>query len=299
MAVPTPLTTTFTPPSACFTGLYLDPYENPPYAEAWVGKLGPGTQCIPNGPNPTLSSYFSPGIYCPSGYTVACSTEENIGSITQTQATCCPSISVLNGISAEPFSCQTQSDMPWYKTYGCTMNFGSQVDDKALTYTYTADSSTVLTTLTANSTWGVNAYSVQLAWQASDLLTTTTSAGRSGSSNGSGASGPGVVTVTATSTSTAGQDGKESASGGLSTTTTKIAIGVVIPVVILSAIALGTFLLMKRRKKHVAQAKIHGHGAPDYNGGADGPVDKYQKHEMSAESASLPRIHELDSARNH
>lgn len=56
------LTTTFTPPNTC-TGAYYS---------GGVFLLGEGAACKPSGFNDLSTQYFSPGLYCPSGYYTAC-----------------------------------------------------------------------------------------------------------------------------------------------------------------------------------------------------------------------------------
>lgn len=67
MAVPTPLTTIFTPPSSCLSTIY--------YSGGGQYQLGCSTECIPSGHNPTLSSSFSSGLCRAESYTVACTSE--------------------------------------------------------------------------------------------------------------------------------------------------------------------------------------------------------------------------------
>ena len=84
MSIPA-LTTIFTPSSSCLSDLYF--YQPP---NAYYINLGPPStpDCLPSGW--ALSGHYSPGI-CPSGYIVACSSLNSLGSLTETVATCCPS----------------------------------------------------------------------------------------------------------------------------------------------------------------------------------------------------------------
>lgn len=81
------LTTTFTPSPRCLSDIYV-------YAisagrpDATLGPLGT-SGCLPESWRPDPTARFSPGV-CPSGYTVACSTAETIGDLSETTATCCP-----------------------------------------------------------------------------------------------------------------------------------------------------------------------------------------------------------------
>lgn len=89
-AVPA-LTTTFTPAASCLTDLYLYSVVSGGYL--WdYRQLGPSptaSECFPSKFSATPSAYFSPGI-CPTYYSIACSTVVNIGTVTETRATCCP-----------------------------------------------------------------------------------------------------------------------------------------------------------------------------------------------------------------
>ena len=99
---PSALTTAFQPPSSCLTDVLLYSWTSGKIAEpiASVDWVAPGqyagflyfglpgfSECLPTGW--ATSSYYSPGI-CPGGYTVACSSLNSIGTITETVATCCP-----------------------------------------------------------------------------------------------------------------------------------------------------------------------------------------------------------------
>lgn len=95
------LTTVFTPPSNCFTDVSL--LSGYGYPTSYSVGLGPGNEfsdcspcwlglaststCFPSGWS--LSATFSPGI-CPSGYSIACSSINSIGTLAETVATCCP-----------------------------------------------------------------------------------------------------------------------------------------------------------------------------------------------------------------
>lgn len=92
------LTTIFTSSSSCLNEYYLGN----------IITLGPSSKsdCLPSGWN-SLPQHFSPG-RCPSGHDTACSTLASIGSLTEMQATCCPS----------GYSCQTENIPTWLTTWG-------------------------------------------------------------------------------------------------------------------------------------------------------------------------------------
>src|ERR1700722_3272522 len=149
-----PLTTTFTPSPSCLSDYY------------WIGSfisLGPPstTACLPSGWQLT-SQHFSPG-QCPSGYVIACSTSIALGSLTETQATCCPS----------SYSCQTGDNWPWFSTEPCARSFDAFPIASTLSITtmvngVTTVSNSVLTY------GGVNAYGISIRWQSTDFAITVT-----------------------------------------------------------------------------------------------------------------------------
>ncbi|KAH6649168.1 hypothetical protein BKA67DRAFT_382755 [Truncatella angustata] len=255
MAIPTPLTTVFTPPSECLSTIF--------WSSGGQYQLGYSTECIPSGPAPSLSSYFSPGLYCPESYTVACTDLVILGATsTETQAVCCPRLDgIASGRFADAsFRCNTDRAMPWYSSLGCTMNFGTAATEGPITVLYTRSSTTYTTTYSAATTDGLNAYSVKIAWRASDLTQSSTgSATASESSIGSASNLPDATADSASVTSSSATSGSSTtppsgaagsaADGGLSTSA-KIAIGITIPVAIIALIIVG--LLVIRRKKRAA-----------------------------------------------
>lgn len=50
----------------------------------------PTKDCFPSNYNPAPDAYYSPGV-CPVGFTVACSSINAIGTVSETIQTCCPS----------------------------------------------------------------------------------------------------------------------------------------------------------------------------------------------------------------
>lgn len=149
-----PLTTTFTPSPSCLSDYY------------WIGSfisLGPPstTACLPSGWQLT-SQHFSPG-QCPSGYVIACSTSIALGSLTETQATCCPS----------SYSCQTGDNWPWFSTEPCARSFDAFPTASTLSITTMVDGVTAVShsVLTHG---GVNAYGISIRWQSTDFAITVT-----------------------------------------------------------------------------------------------------------------------------
>ena len=149
-----PLTTTFTPSPSCLSDYY------------WIGSfisLGPPstTACLPSGWQLT-SQHFSPG-QCPSGYVIACSTSIALGSLTETQATCCPS----------SYSCQTGDNWPWFSTEPCARSFDAFPIASTLSITTMVNG--VATVSNSVLTYGgVNAYGISIRWQSTDFAITVT-----------------------------------------------------------------------------------------------------------------------------
>jgi hypothetical protein len=150
------LTTTFTPSASCFSEYYIisgDP--------AFLSFGPPSTSdCLPSGWTVT-SQYFSPGI-CPSGYSIACSTTINIGSVTETRATCCPS----------QYSCQTEDADFWtqYATEPCSKP-GPSYTPSTVDATQVENSTTIISPYTFGG--GANAYGISIRFQASDFSTSS------------------------------------------------------------------------------------------------------------------------------
>lgn len=239
-----PLTTIFTPPADCLNTItYLAPQN--------FLVLGANSTCVPPGAGPLDDDQiFSPAWNCPSGWTVVQSTVITVGnSITETVATCCPLISQLSLPYGSDMVLQTQ-----YYDYPCQASYslpsGSSVTDviSNSTQTYTSAMS-----FNANYT-AFQATSVQIAWQASDLLPKSSSSSTTASATSSAS----------TSASSSAAASSNSGSGGLSTTA-KIIIGVVVPVVVIAAlILLGIFILRRRKSKqrsttHEIQQEITQH----------------------------------------
>ncbi|KAJ6021536.1 hypothetical protein N7540_007040 [Penicillium herquei] len=142
-----PLTTTFTPSSGCVTS-QMSTLVYYGTSEAEFGSLlsyhWDTSSCFPESWSPT--SYFSPGLDCPSGYTTDAAQVQTViqGNVTETHATCCPSGWELN----------TSGLLSYYlATQPCI--------------------STKTGTNTVNST-EFAAYAVTMYWQASDLPVSTT-----------------------------------------------------------------------------------------------------------------------------
>ncbi|PMD22231.1 hypothetical protein NA56DRAFT_97492 [Hyaloscypha hepaticicola] len=166
MSNPPALTTTFTPSPSCLSYQYATSKtinyatSGPPnYGPNLVVNLGPPTDystCFPSGWATDSLSYFSPGI-CPSGYTSACSTLGYLPPITSGETTviCCPS----------DYTCGTYPP-PWVCMSSFLYGLPTTLD------LYTAGSISGSYTAAFG---GVNAFSVQIRFQATDFVSTTSS----------------------------------------------------------------------------------------------------------------------------
>lgn len=267
-AIPLPLTTTFTPAPACLSDIHWASQS------AWYVLGEYNTDCMPYSsgvalPNPTLSSFYSPALYCPSGYTVACSSE--VGP--ETRAVCCPRLDDVPILSKKSFTCYT-SPPNWgaWSSYGCALAMGTAVSDGPITIVATdaAGTRTTSTSLT-NVNEGLNAYSVQIRWHASDLalassttqsssLTSTATSSGAGSTASSEASSTALSTTRSTtpaSTSTNKQAEQSNLpSGGLSTGVI-IAVGVIVPIVVIVAFVAGFFIWRRKRQYRSGTRSLH------------------------------------------
>ncbi|MCJ1356986.1 MAG: hypothetical protein MMC33_006982 [Icmadophila ericetorum] len=137
--------------------------------------------CYPQGWTNTSTAFYSPGI-CPSGYTTACITANTAGTVTETIATCCP----------RSFDCAATNDF-----LGCHSSIsGGQAQ---LITVVAGDFSSIATTETEIIGGYLNAYGVQIRFQATDLVPITTTISRATPSSSPGATPtPPVSTPTST-----------------------------------------------------------------------------------------------------
>lgn len=245
------LTTLFTPPSSCGD-------------VTWVSSTCPSsscepvynivrlteTECYPSGWD-TTATLFSPGLVCPSGYTIADETTSSYGATkAETLATCCPRYELPTlRYDFDPdwrltyfrpfsgYSYTTSSAETWWITEPCYMTSATTT---TITYTIEGTSPTTTTTITYAYP-KVHAMPVGLAWQESDLsLSTAISASAS-------------TTAASTSTSTS----SSSSNSGLSTGA-KAGVGVGVAVgAILIASAIGAFLYFRRKKQNSPEITYH------------------------------------------
>ncbi|KXX76185.1 Gag polyprotein [Madurella mycetomatis] len=160
------LTTTFTPPGDCAasTGIHIVGCGDG--CVWWAeGPLG-AAHCYPSSYNPSIDHYYSPGI-CPSGYTPACTSRRSIAQVTETIQTCCPTALGYHYRCVEP-------TWPWQTSLGCTVYFTDAISTFSFpTVTSIRDGSTVLTS-TGRTEVGIGAYGVEIRFQSTDFVPSTT-----------------------------------------------------------------------------------------------------------------------------
>ncbi|KAJ6088460.1 hypothetical protein N7486_009721 [Penicillium sp. IBT 16267x] len=275
-----PLTTTFTPPSDCFTEQWIRHNTNSTVL-AWgptceAAKIGYASSCYPTGwsgskSNDSNLNYkaFSPGLICPSGFTATFSAShiqatksfllsEYVTSLGKDDVAtvCCPSGYDFNGdlctsntlvLTARPILTVTNNQCTT-KTAG---DYNGHIGEKGQTGVATFQAMPVI------------------------LIRNT------------------ISDPVPTSTSSSGSSPDNSGSGGLSTGG-KIAIGVCVPVAIIIAAAIA-FVLWHRRRKRARGADVHSeialqnptdpdpyHGKPELDGGAAVMGKSQEKLEMDA-----------------
>ncbi|KAH7398739.1 hypothetical protein DE146DRAFT_500885 [Phaeosphaeria sp. MPI-PUGE-AT-0046c] len=247
------LTTAFAPPSSCIASDNVwKVYTTCPGNNACYFLLqGPPNTagCLPPGYKFESTSYYSPAV-CPSGYTPACSATNTINKATETAYTCCP--------TARKFECLSSKWLeawPFQSSLGCVSNFK---DTGSMPVTISDRFSTSVGMEEYDDRGGINAFAVQVRFQATDFA--TTSSGLMPTNSATPASAP---TGGPTSTST---PPNEPASSGLSTGA-KAGIGAGVGVAILALFAVLGLMLFRRKKQR--EAGQCGSVEP-YNGADDG-----------------------------
>ncbi|KAH8901520.1 hypothetical protein GQ53DRAFT_757144 [Thozetella sp. PMI_491] len=277
------LTSTFVPSTSCTVNIYniLDEkaqcVAGTVAAGCYYYQLGVSTStsdCFPSGWEPTSTAYFSPGI-CPSGYTTACSSVVSSGAATETRATCCP----------KGYSCQTGTDWPWFSTDLCEYKVPSTV-----TFQYTTSivgQGVVTTSHAGGGQQAINAFGVQIRWQSTDFVSTTSTASTSAST---GSSNSPAQTQTSGAQSDAPSSAPAAASDGLPTGA-KAGIGVGVALVVLLLLA-GVALLWRRRRSQKAAALP---ANPMYEAPTDNGYLPYQSTAPKNELDATNTRSELDS----
>lgn len=233
-----PLTTTFTPPAAC-SGIYTS---------AGIVVIDDDTSCLPGGFASASTSYFSPGLVCPSGYATACNDNAGVSSVTT--VTCCPYRGDVT------LGCVTPTTLEgvWEALFCTWIAPETGVTVQVTISNEGGTTSTAKTTMVSPD--GINAFGIRMVYESSDLSSAAATTTSSGSTADSTAGTGGMAT--STSGSGSGNDGGNDGSSGLSTGTI-IAIAVVIPVAI--CIAAGVFFHIRRQKQAQRIQSTEGSGS--------------------------------------
>ncbi|KAK0632606.1 hypothetical protein B0T14DRAFT_560281 [Immersiella caudata] len=215
-----PLTTTFTASESICSDIHVDN----------IGILhidDKTASCLPARFNSAPTAFFSPGIFCPSGYWTACINSRGVSSITT--VTCCPTRGT--SISMTCVDPETLAG-PWVNQF-CTWTAGNARVPLEVVQIKDGSTSRMVKTLSGGD--GINALGVRMVYQATDL-TTGTPASTTGPSQTSAVQG--------------GNSGlAEPAPGpGLSIGAT-VAIGVVVPAILIAALVVFFLLWRKRRRE--------------------------------------------------
>ncbi|KAK8051789.1 hypothetical protein PG993_003174 [Apiospora rasikravindrae] len=153
-----PLTAAPTLPSTCADELgQVYKIHTPP---GYYLLQGPpeGASCYPSAYAGVRSQYYSPAASCPFGFTPACTSTEGES---ETVYTCCP--------TQFNYGCQSTILFEWETTLGCMIPINFY---RATTWTIldVQDGRTVTST-SSGSQGGMNAFSIQVRFQSSDLIT--------------------------------------------------------------------------------------------------------------------------------
>ncbi|KAK4451423.1 phosphoinositide 3-kinase regulatory subunit 5 [Podospora aff. communis PSN243] len=228
-----PLTTTFTARDPVCSDIHVDNIN--------ILHIDDQTaSCLPTGFNPAPTAFFSPGIACPSGYWTACIDSRGVSSITT--VTCCPTRGTSISMSCVPDPESLSG--PWVNQY-CTWTAGNARIPLEVVQIKDGGSSKMVKTLSGVD--GINALGVRMVYQATDMTATGTPASTSGPSQ-TGAAQGGISNL------------PNAESGpGLSIGAT-VAIGVIVPVVVIGALV-GFFLLWRKRRREAygatTEAEVH------------------------------------------
>ncbi|KAI0188900.1 hypothetical protein EV127DRAFT_113894 [Xylaria flabelliformis] len=122
------------------------------------------TTCYPSGYAANTEQYYSPG-RCPTGYTAPCQSINRAGTVEETVLTCCP--------TQGNYICQTDTEHPWETTQGCVSTFTTT--SARLTLSEVSDGITSRATTTFGDADAINAYSIQVRYQSTDFISSSTS----------------------------------------------------------------------------------------------------------------------------
>ncbi|KAH6606897.1 transmembrane alpha-helix domain-containing [Trichoderma cornu-damae] len=236
-----PLTTTFTRPADC-DGIFTS---------SFLSGIDFSGSCLPKGFHTDDTSYFSPGLVCPTGYYSAC--HDNLGAKSITTVTCCPTYATDVSLS-----CVTDSTLAGiFSTLFCTWTVpGGGSTSLPVTVSDNGITSTEQRGFTGRQ--GLNAFGVRMVYQKTDTQTTTMATTTLATTTTMATTAVATTTrsrsTTATTETSPDGPGKTGGShpGGSSSglsTGAKAAIGVVVPLAVLGLLA-GLFIWWRKRQQY-------------------------------------------------
>ncbi|RYP07046.1 hypothetical protein DL764_002769 [Monosporascus ibericus] len=236
-----PITTSLALPENCANELEtIYKIRTSPEGYYWL-QQGPLQQtCYPSGYAALTSQYYSPAS-CPFGFTPACTSTNELGDLTETVYTCCP--------TQYDYQCQTTSYYRWEETLGCF-----NVVTSSLTTTWTVVEISGERTATVRSEGhpgGLNAFSIQVRFQSSDFASSTSTISLSALV---------LSTGQAAETSSDSSNSNAEQSTGV---TVGAAVGITVSVFLaLLAIGGAIFICMRRRRRELnppqgSQPRMH------------------------------------------
>ncbi|KAK8010870.1 hypothetical protein PG990_009835 [Apiospora arundinis] len=220
-----PLTTAAALPSTCANELDEIYKINTPPGYYLIQGPPDGASCYPSAYAGVISQYYSPAASCPFGFTPACTSTNEA---TETVYTCCP--------TQFDYKCQSTSFYQWESTLGCV---ASIISSRTTTWTVLdVENGKTVATTSVGYQGGANAFSVQVRFQSSDLIT-------------SGQTSPAGSTQTPTFAPSTEAAGASTGSGLSSGAVAGIGVGAAI---LFIAIA-GAIIMMFRRRKRQKQLR--------------------------------------------
>ncbi|KAI0534339.1 hypothetical protein GGR58DRAFT_62802 [Xylaria digitata] len=281
-----PLPTDFTVPANCaseLSDIYLfHTSVNSDDPNAYYLLRGPleQTLCFPGSYTANTEQYYSPA-RCPTGFTAPCQSINRAGTVEETVLTCCP--------TQGDYVCQTNINKVWESTQGCRSKIG--VTSSELVLSEVSSGVTSRATSTFNTDDAVNAYSIQVRYQSTDFVSTSSSSPTSSSARNT--QSPTVIPVN-TPTNTPQTTISSGAIAG-------IVIGVLVAITIAVA---AVFLFMRRRRQqrsNLVQQTNHPHHPYPQHPYPYQPDNQQQQHQyfgpFKINSDDSPAVQELDAYR--
>ncbi|KAI8627648.1 hypothetical protein F5Y19DRAFT_160819 [Xylariaceae sp. FL1651] len=223
------------------------------------------TSCYPSSYTANTQQFYSPAL-CPTGFTSACKALNRIGTVQETILTCCPT-------QAE-YVCQTTNNYEWEKTLGCVFH---QISGARTTWTVSEVSDAHTSLVTSEGTaGGLNAYSIQVRYQSTDFVSSTSSSSSSSSTKSDTNSKTSVPSATNTQINSSSSNNNNNGNGktnhksnGSLSAGAAAGIAIAAFAALLIAVAGIWFLVRKRKQQQQQQQQqapqqeaMHPYGVP-------------------------------------